>query len=377
MNTTYTPNLSDKRVRRSAIKALGFATGVFHSEEPRAWSKQHMQQFFGQSQTPLGKWLKHQLVICTDHYYNPQTKTCKRYRLNLRGAQQLHVALYGDDKPFEQRKQHNVAIKCMSETYTKQFETGEFEYTDKSHRRWNPLQNIKSDARRKLFSDNGYNHIYDIRACAPTVIAHLANSFVLRNTKTITHMQYWFDQVINNKVAFRAQIATDTGITIKQSKRLITAIFAGLRISENPRDSLWDMVDGNLEAIRAIKTNNEVAQLRKACKRAWQLIESGEFQDEKIIHRAQKRDLDGYVIYKADGTPKLDTVRSKHKWAVYFKFERIIMNSVTDFLDREHVKYFLEHDGWCCDIELPLDYLHEYVRNRTGITTLEFEHDIT
>jgi hypothetical protein len=77
--------------------------------------------------------------------------------------------------------------------------------------------------------------------------------------------------------------------------------------------------------------------------------------------------------YHSDGKKK--RISSKDRWELYFLYERCVMNSVTAYLDKQHARYLIEHDGWSSNIQVDINELTEHVRTSTGIHTIEFEYE--
>ena len=126
----YKPNFSDPRIRKTATKALNFVE-LYVSKSKTNWiAKTQLYEHFGNTSRPLGKYLK-SLLLITDNHYNMNTGQCKRYQRCAEGVAELRIALgITTQQP------------AIPEPLLQQIETGEFEYTEKSSRTYNPIQCI-------------------------------------------------------------------------------------------------------------------------------------------------------------------------------------------------------------------------------------------
>lgn len=90
---SYKPNFNDPRVIKKIKTAVGFVGACFSSTKPHQWSTRYMDKFFGQQQNDLSKWLRNELVICTNERYTMGTNHCKEYIKNQTGYDNLICSL--------------------------------------------------------------------------------------------------------------------------------------------------------------------------------------------------------------------------------------------------------------------------------------------
>lgn len=354
----YTPNFNDPRVRARCKKALGFAYAMLSPTTPKQCHSRTLDRFFGQGQTQLSQYLKSQLITLEDPVYMfGEVSQCKTYWLNRAGAHRLYHDIYGEKLSTSSnamiKPEMDLVADVFSTEHKQELESGEFAYKSKSNRLWHPLQNVRSEPRKYLFNQHGYNNIYDIKACAPTLIAHLASGHAQKQTITVKRMNNTFEQFLSNTPQFRKHIAGLINSDITTAKKLINSLFAGARLGCNRDFDTFKMLNYDVNSMKALQTDPQLTGLRTAIAKAWKIIETG----EGVSIAPGKR------------------LSSKHKWAIYFKYERAIMSVVTDYMDKQYIQYFLEHDGWSCNTELDLVELTQLVRRRTGISRLDIVHE--
>jgi len=349
----YTPNFNDPRVRKKCFKALGFVYGILGKTEKECYSRS-MDRFFGQGQGNLSRYLKAQLLIPINQHYSfgQQPSQCKTYKLNSAGAKRLYNNLY-PKYTFTKKRKTELVLSAWEEEYEPELTSGKFEYTEKSNRYWHTLQNINSEDRKQLFSKYGYSHIYDIKACAPTLIAHLASAYAPKQTITVKRMNTTFDKFLNNTQQFRQHIASVANCDYAVAKKIINSLFAGANLGCNKDFDTLKLLGYSYDKMNALKADRELKELMSAIAKAWSLIKVG----EQIELAPGKR------------------MNSKQKWDVYFSYEKAIMNVITDYMDKQYVNYFIEHDGWSCNVQLDLDNLLGIARSKTGINKLEIDYD--
>ena len=353
----YTPNFDNPKVIKRSKTALGFCLGVFSQTKPKEWSTRHIDQYFGQKQNNLSQYLRTQLLCIDDNHYNMDTGKCKKYTLNYEGAKQLHKKLF-PNIDFTLKRKYDLVTQSAATKHHAEFETGNFKYNDKSNRYWHPLQNHNSEERKQMFAQYGYCHIYDIKACAPTLITHLAESLAPKQTITIKRMSKTFDYLLCNMNEIRSELAHDIGIDVTDAKRIINSLFAGAKLACNPDTAIFKLLNCDYDKMHLLQQHPRLCELRSAITTAWSIIARGEISGEPVIlKRTNQR------------------INSKHKWAVYFKYERAIMSIVIEYLNARSIKYFIEHDGWSCNQQLNLIELENIIRKKTDINRLKLDYN--
>ena len=343
---SYSPNFSDPRVRSRCERALGFACGVMSTTKSRSWSTRYIDKFFGSQRNELSRYLRHVLLICTDNYYQFGEKSkCKEYALNASGVEELSEMLN-----FNKHSLYPIVVDLAKEDHKLELATGNFNYTDKSDRLWHPLQRYRKQYRTQVLADNGYQHDYDIQTCAPTLI--------LQRAQQLGMDEYCFaiNQYLTDKTQIRNQLATALDLDPAGIKEIINALFAGAVISNHRDSDISHILAGDRARIEYLKQDPFITELRSDIKKCWFVI------SETIPRRRDAK------------TNRLLKITSRQKWNVYFSLERVVLNSVRNYLENNCVRYFLIHDGWTCVSELNQSELELHVRNETGYS-IKFEYE--
>lgn len=311
---TYQPNFQEPRIRRRTETVLGWCAASLSTDKPRFWTRKQLDKRFGQSHNDLSGWLRSQLLIeaCTYNMYLGRAKT---YLLNEPNFLKLQAEFW------PAKTQVNTASDWAAKEYQAQFDSGDFEYQDKSQRLWNDLQRIPTAIRRPLFAQNGYRYEYDIEACAPTLIYQYAIKCGLtRPTPRLC-------QYLDNRTELRSRLEQDLGCEPNQAKRIITAMFSGARLGVG--NSIAAILNNNLHQVQKLSSLKYIKDLQKDIKKCWDKIK---VQEESL------------------------RLSSRDKWLIYFRLERSVMDVIKKYLKKNSLRYFLEHDGWRCDQAIdPID----------------------
>lgn len=356
-------NISDPRVRRRAQRALNYVFANTNPNSPRMLSTRDIDMYFGQQQHDLSKSLRKLLLIEKNSFYNWQSGKMKQYLRNKQGCKYLQHLL-DPTIPYEvaeeQGREQHVS------TFKQELETGKFTYKDKSNRQWHPLQNMPSAERKREFSKYNYCHIYDIRCAAPSIILHIAKDAGTKPKHTAAIEHY-----IANRTEIRQRISNDLNISISDAKKLLTMLFNGapLGLGKQFPDGGWkylatgEILQYDRKRIDAAKAHPDITELRSSISKCWQKITNYQTDGEYLMPRE----------YRADGKKK--RINGKDRWALYYRYERHVMNSVTAYLDKQGAMYFIEHDGWSSTIQIDSNELTHHVRSVTGIDTIEFDYE--
>jgi hypothetical protein len=316
-----------------------------------AWSTRYIDKYFGNQRNALSKYLRSQLLVCTDQFYkfNSSQNKCKEYRLNESGVRMLQENLN-----LAIHTTYPSVVDLIKTDHAAELTTGAFEYTDKSQRLWHPLQRYRKQYKQQILAIHGYTHQYDIECCAPTLI-HQAAQLADMDLYLPAIRQY-----LDNRQQVRQELAHELELPQAAVKEIINALFAGAVVSKNPKSDISHIVNGDLARIEYLKQNLFVCELRANIKTCW----------EYLRPQMQKR-----TRITKSGSERLLPITSKQKWHLYFQLERQAMTCVRTHLDATNNKYFLEHDGWTCENPVDVDLLRIYVREQTGYD-LRFEHEI-
>ena len=413
---TYEPNLRDPRVVTRIRNALGFAKGVLSETKPHQWSTRFIDKHLGQQQHPLGAWLRAQLLITTDDHWNKETGACKQYMLNASGYLYLKSLISGESSYTTSPEQIKLAVlneliepeleheplksgyvsdgcftdeshwtnyklnesgsdflrnlkpkdiknnyhrpypivsQVRNEQLIKQWATTHFEkelksrvfvYKDKSDRLWHPLQGVKKEYKKVLFNEFDLNYQYDIQCCAPSLIHQYAQ------TCGMDLYLFGIREYLKDRQAIRSRIAKETDITTQQAKIVINALFSGAQLGLNKESALYQEIKDEAK-IEFLKQDDFIIKLRADIKTCWEYIAPN---------------LTRVIITTKTGKSRTQPITPKQKWGVYFRLERQVLDSIKEFMDKEQINYFLEHDGWASSEQLNELELIQWVKDKTG-----------
>ena len=348
---TYKPNFNDPRVIDRCKLALGFACGVMSETKSHPWSTRYIDKYFSSYKHPLSKYLRKTLLICTDEFYcfnqlDAKKNKCKEYILNIEGVRFLREELNLSNIHY-----YPIVAEVAQSDHKDELDSGNFTYNDKSNRLWHPLQRYRKEYRTNILAESGYTHDYDIECAAPTLIYQYAQHLGM-DEYLFALRRYLTDRTsVRNELALGLEL--DSGVI----KEIVNALFCGATISTNKEHSdIYDILNGDISRIEYLKQNEFIKQLVSDIKTCWSYI---------TPHMSRRRNTKSNRLIK---------ISCKEKWNVYFELERVVLNSVRNYLDINSVRYFLIHDGWTCDKEIDREQLKNYVRNQTGYE-IKFEYE--
>ncbi len=327
MTIDYTPNFNDPRVRARARKALAYACGNLDKDEAISRSQTALDKRFGHH-GPLTEYLRSMLLICVDHHYSDAAGIAKKYVLNVLGANTLCKDLYPDETDIV-KKTFEVTTDEIIAEYQTEFLTGEFKYTEKSDRYWHDIQFKRKVVKHSIFAKQGYNHEYDIRAAAQTLLYQHALTHGLTPQPAI-------QSYIDNRAVIRDMLAHELNTTPELVKKTINALTSGAKVGVNDRFKLFNEIDCNVDLMNAIMTNKYLCDLRASLSEMWRVL------------------------------PITDRRKCREKSMLYFSLEKSVINEVKRYLKSIGNKHFTEHDGWVCQYEIDEYQLLRHVLERTG-----------
>lgn len=359
----YTPNFNDPRVIARSQRAIGFACGVMSATKAHAWSSRYIDKYFGISSNKLSKYLRDQLLICTDDYYrynSGASDTCKKYILNQKGLDCLRENL-----KISNIINYPSVLQVAKTDHLPELESGNFAYEDKSNRLWHPLQRYRKHYRTQILTEHGYEHHYDISTCAPTLIHQYSQQIpeiVIDGRWQQGPMDLYLfalRRYLNEKDQVRKEIAQGLELPSEAAKELINALFAGAVISRRKESDIYQILDGDISRIEWLKQDLYVQELQQDIKTCWEYI-------KPVMPKRTKK--------TSKGTERRLPISSKQKWHKYFELERSVIDSVKTYLDQRGIKYFLIHDGWTCNREIDREELSQFIRDQTGFN-LKFDYE--
>ena len=330
----YSPNFNDSRVINTTQKALNFVELYTKTTQKKWISSRELYKHFGNTSRQPGRWLKDKLLIVADRYYNPETGVCMKYYKNTKGIQQVRELAGLTDY-----------IPQISDTLEEQLDSGNFEYTEKSDRLYNPLQFIPRPIRSTLLANKGYRYHYDIEAAAQTLLIQRAQK---SNPKlSLANLKHYTE----NRTLVRQSIAKDCEISEQQVKFVITAILQGGVISRWQGNKIFQELNYNCDAIIRLNNNQQVAAIKQDISQMWKALKS-EFSVRMITDK--------------NGKTRKKSLSGRDKSGLYRVLEKEVGDVVRKFLKKNKVKSLWIHDGWSCNKFVnPLDVELE-VRRQTG-----------
>lgn len=351
---TYNPNVKDPRILRRMNRAYAFARRTFN-DTPKDWSTRSIDKYFGQQQNELSKWLRAKLLICASNQYNKDSGQCKKYTLNIEGANELRSLLFNQSNPvLAQQEEHECMLNEISEEFKVELTEKNFNYEDKSNRLWHPLQWVSSEIRQETLRLHGFNFSYDIQCAAPTLIHQHAQ----QQQDPMDLYLFSLRKYLKDRNSCRQQLAKSLDIDQDTTKKIINALFCGARIANNKECAIFKMLGNDLSKLEYLKQDEFITELRNDIKVCWDYIKPSMARRSALTKTGKQRML---------------AIGPKQKWARYFDLERKILNSVVDYMKRNNINYFLIHDGWSCDAEINTAELSQWVKFFTGYD-VRFDH---
>jgi len=358
----YQPNYSDSRVQKRILHALGFTLAVLHPDKPSQWSTRYIDKFFGVQSNPLSKYLRHHLLTCVDHSYTQGKNHCKSYCSNPVGIQHIQNQIrteYTSEHTLtpthiitgNPRQDLAVVGRFVEREYGAELRSGEFSYTDKQFRLWHNLQNVRSVYRKPILSNYGYQHHYDIKSCAPTLLSQYSRQ--LGNDIWMGAIDYYLE----NTTGVRSSLATETETDIKTIKVLINSLFCGAQVSLHTDSSIYCLMDSDASRVMYLKQHPYLTELRSDIKTIWEYI------NPEIPRRRDAQ------------SNRLKRITSSDRWRIYFYLECLVMTHIRRYLSDKHIRFFNEHDGWCSDTAIDIAELTQVVYEQTGFQ-LEIQHAV-
>lgn len=343
----YQPNFSDPRVKQRILNATIWAQKYLSPTKSHWLSTREIDRHLGSQRNQLSKYLRGILLICTNDYYNIQTKKCKEYLLSQTGLDFLL-------QKTNQQLQYTVVD--LPEQLVEQLASGQFQYKDSSSRLFNPIQNIKRTAKKKILAQHGYKYEYDIQCCAFTLIMQYAQECGM------DEYPIHLNEYIRNRSSIRQRISHECEITPDVTKRIINALLLGAQISHDPKSSLIRELDGDHSKVEWFKQDQYIQNLKEDIKMCWTYI---------------RPSMQLRTTTTKSGITKKLPITSKQKASLYRDLERRVLNEVRTFLEETSERYFLEHDGWATDTQIDIEELTKFVRTNTGFNiNIEFNnHD--
>jgi hypothetical protein len=333
---TYTPNFGDPRIQARCTKVLNFVE-LYITTNKTAWiARQEFYKHFGNTSRPLGKYLKHTILDTTDNWFNQATGECKKYRLNIAGLN--HVKTLAGLEQF---------VPTIDTELDQQLTTGDFEYSAKSDRLYNPIQNITRRIRQPLLANRGYRYNYDIEAAAPTVLLQRAQQI-----DPDVNFPALENYVLNRSVV-RQQLAKSCEISQTQVKFVINAMLQGAVISCYEHGKIFQELHSDYDAVKRLQHNDQIQAIK---------------QDIRVLWSILRQDLPERHITLKSGKTRRARLNGRDKSGYYRAIESQVGKVIQKALRKHKIKFLWIHDGWACDGIIDPRALETQVRRSTGYT---------
>jgi len=344
---SYEPNWTDPRVITRTQQAMNFVKKYLSATTPKWLSTRWIdhKEHFGMSNNKLSKFLRNKLLTCTDDSYNKFTGKTKHYCLNKAGFDELNELLCNNIN-------NTYSVIQVPKRIQEELQTGSFAYNDSSSRLYHPLQNYKRADKRALLAEDGYLYSYDIQCCAPTLIMQYAQQLGM------DEYPFTIKQYIANRKQIRNEIAQQAEISEQQVKRIINGLFQGAHVSNYSKSLVYKELDGDVAKIEYLKQNEFIKGLQGEIKTCWEYI---------------RPTLSKRTTETKTGT-RLLPITGKQKTALYRDLERVVLNSIRDYLNQTDNQFFTEHDGWTSKQVVDLNALVLHIKSTTGYQ-IEIEQD--
>jgi hypothetical protein len=335
---TYEPNFNDPRVIRRCRKAIGFTKAIVSPTKHTPVSTRFIDKHYGISSNKLSKYLRDLLLVCVDDSFNMDSGECKKYIYSVDGMNFLinSLSLKKSEKSLNNLSTtitpsvlllKEEALNWANETYEDQLKSLDFEYEEKSHRLWNPIQSIRSEIRTELLADRGLSHQYDIVCAAPTLLYQYSFMVPDATGEVLETLEHYLE----HRSAVRYGLAKEAEITQDQSKKIINALFAGAHLTTYPQAALFKLINQDKAKMMFLKQHPYLTALRMDIKTMWDVIKPS-YPCEYFITRSGKK--------------RKRPFNAKAKWDIYFRLERQIIEEVKSYMNEINSRYFLEHDGF-------------------------------
>ena len=349
----YTPNFNDKRVVKRCTSAIGFACALTSKDKPRQLAQAFIEKHLGMSSNPLSIFLKRELLVCVDDTYDMHKKICKQYILNTSGLQYLRDCLNGNNVAYNIYPSilqvDDIAIAWGKTEYADELETLDFAYVEKSHRLYNNIQNIRSEARAQLLADRGLRFDYDIDTAAPTLLYQHSFKTPSATGQVLSVIEHYID----NKASVRNKLSAESGLAVENIKGILNAMFSGGFLTTYGRSSVFKLCNKDPAVVKFLQQHPFILGLKADIKTMWEPI---------------KADATAQYYWTKTNKHRKRPFNPRCKWNIYFKLERMVIDEIISYCREIHCNYFLEHDGFRTDKRIDVDDLALYIKEGTGYT---------
>jgi hypothetical protein len=426
--TPYQLDFTNASIRNRVSHAVIELCGKFGEgyNEPKHLSSKYLSKHLGSPSNPSSAYLRSVLLIVRDEYYSKIAGVTKQYSLNIigvmyafAGVNQGHNLSYSEyrkayrifesanpDKTAldfdieeyltatqpvvvpiqpksrnELRKERRIrkmkelpklkmgkdgildfdqVIDYLYAQYRDELTSLKFTMREKSNRYWHPIQHVSRMYKPALLARGGLLYEYDIQCCAPTLIYQLA--IMCGNKLPLIFIRRYIE--FRDKI--REDLAKAAGISLKNAKMIVNALFCGAKLGCNSNFAITRALEHDYEKIKLLINEEFLVGLRADIKSCWDTIVA-------YGHIPRKYRISTRV--GREGNIELCAVTSADRWELYFLLEKMILDSVIRFLDATGNKRFTEHDGWTTQKKVDVDALLAHIFKETGFN-VKLDEDV-
>lgn len=328
------------------------------------WSRQPELELYSKaiddtfSRSELGRQFKSALLIETNSSYsNAENAFCKRYKVNKRNLIEI---LKRSDEVANKREpaicvqvfaDEDEALQHWTVRYYRRLYADElagrkpFVYTERSYRKWHPLQNVRRSHKQQVFA--GYlDHDYDISTALISVM--LGDVRRLDPTFDMSKYELIF-RYRDNKAIVRQNVGKLLDLDPDQVKELFSYINNNGIISASPFMALLGIV-GSREKVDGIRRHKFFQQYRIQIKSLWRMWV---YFNNREVYRHNDKDR--------------PLIENKKRFNLYFYIERKLLDVIEEYLQSKSAVYFLEHDGFRSNLPIDQAELERVIKEKIQI----------
>lgn len=318
--STRQPDFKNPRIVRRAEIVLAWAEKFIGRKKEIRVSNAEIRKVFANKDRDPGRWFYSNLLIQVGHYRVGEYPYA--YILKMEGYEKI-FRLLGREIPTE--------ADIVGRRFEDILRGAPIEYRDNGMRRYHPVQNIRRNIRKKVFS--GWWD-YDIEICAPTLVYQYA----------LKHHQwvYGFNKnpfpavarLINEKLSIRQHVAELTGLDINQAKELLTMFFFRANPAPHVSNALFRRLGCDPVRLYFFLHDDFIKALRRDIKAMWGYA---------FAHDRHER---GRLWLQGVKASVPHRNRWSHQMNIYFALERRVMDVILGRLKADGVTNVLMHDGF-------------------------------
>jgi hypothetical protein len=318
-----------------------------------------LDSIFSTGNNNVAKFLRNNLLICTDEFYSKDAGVCKEYTVNKTGFNFILGKVLEKDPSFKLNDAELLYTDVVREIVSDdkkmslELETKEFSYNLKAYRRWNPLQNIKREVKKRILVEHGLVWDYDVEGCAVTVLVQKALKQGLKEKKIPVLLELY-----KNKNYIRTKLMDEIGISRDKVKDIISGIFNGAKI--NKTGDIYKAIGRCEKTYLKMDSSPTLQRLKIDISTLWAFLKREVLESSgDVVGLANNRRLTG-----------------SDKANFYFKIELLLNNCFIEFCDKLSIKYFLQHDGFTTNKRIDVSLLENLIKETTNYIVSLSEDDL-